>query len=296
MSRRGAYEYPLPGGAFEPIASEHRGMIDAALAHRDSRTGADLAAPPALAPYPRMQNVTGEDVAYGHALGIGNPVFTADSGNDPGEFGRQLLLEGDTPASPEHHGYFGVVMEPVRAGEVARVTLSGFVLAKVNVIDAGDAFADIDDGETLLKSNPNGGAMILAKGSETGEVWAWLSLDGMLKRARTYWAKITSSSTNTNNQTEYQVAEVYPRTGSNLGAFAEVAGGRTGSAYAVSESANTNTLAGGVDLTADAYPDGFDPLVIPDDEIVLIREALQGNGNVLRVFTHGHTAHFGDCS
>lgn len=295
MTTRQPFVHPFPGSPFEPIAVEHAEFIDAALAHRDGPASDPISDPGAGARVVLMQNVSGVDVEWGGCLGIGTAVLSPGTASTPGEFARRLLIEGDTPTDEEHRGHFAIALETIKDGALGRVVIGGLAMARLDVKDTNDRYADIEDGVYFARSVPNGGARIIAKGTGTGKTWAWIDLAGARDSARRFPAKITAIGTPATNKVPYTFAEVTPTSGTGLAAFTTVTGGRTGTAYNTREAGNTATVVGGVDTDGDAYPSGFAPVWTDVNAIVEITQRTKDDGTTLYTFQDGPTAHDGDC-
>lgn len=111
-------------------------------------------------------------------LGVDAPIFLPSDNLD--EFKFRFALKGVMPAEASHQGKFAILLEPAPASSIVLAALSGLVPVKVNFGDAGDAFADVYDGDaTRLKSNPETGAVqIVWKESGTGDKWALVRFGG----------------------------------------------------------------------------------------------------------------------
>ena len=293
---RPPYSRPEPGQALVVHANEYGDAIQAGRQLRQN--GGEL---PGMASGPAgtqviVENTTGATVDEYSALGITGLIYDPTSITDLGQSARGLFMTGAAIDADAQRDQLVITQEPIPAGGLGRAVMVGATLARVDVQDEADGYALAQDGSGELKSNPNGGAAILAKGSGTGVVWAWVDLTGYRASARTYWATITGAVSTTGNQTIYNVAEAYPRAGTGLAAFAAVTGGRTGTALCVAEASNTGTLAGAVSTASGAYPAGFGAVRIPNGTVVRVHEVVQDAGTVLGVFQHGHTAHDGTCT
>ena len=72
---------------------------------------------------------------------------------------------------------FVVLAEPIASVKIGRAYIGGVCLAKVNVTDAGHAYATITDGEeAYLTSAASGPVQILWKEAGTGQKWAQIRL------------------------------------------------------------------------------------------------------------------------
>lgn len=130
--------------------------------------------------YMRNAGGSGDDCPRYGVLGIDGVAI--DHANNADQFLNQIVLDGVIPdGDPDtgHVGKFAIALEPIAAGDVGRVVVSGVVQVQINVIDASDKFADIADGDnTQLESTTSGAARILWKESGTGTKWAVVNIGG----------------------------------------------------------------------------------------------------------------------
>jgi hypothetical protein len=120
-----------------------------------------------------VQNNSGADVLRGHVLGIDSPIMAPSTDLD--EFLTRVSFNGVTPVAGTHEGKFIVCLDKIADGDTGPGCITGTCHAKVNFINADDPCAEIEDGETVLKSGALG-AKILWKESGTGEKWAVMQL------------------------------------------------------------------------------------------------------------------------
>lgn len=119
-----------------------------------------------------VRNQSGHDADRFAALGVDGPVFLPDPEPDPGAFARRVHLVGVTPRERDHVGRFVVAQAPIPADRVGPALAVGITPARVLVEDERDAFADIAEADTVLRSGAAGSAAILWKEPGTGERWA----------------------------------------------------------------------------------------------------------------------------
>jgi hypothetical protein len=161
-----------PGSKQSISAADWNRLADLANRSPDTRGGGPLVRDWAF-PYVHVENTAG-DQERGAVLAIQEPRFDfADASDD---IGLPLFL-GVTPTVPTYLGRFAVLLEPVKAGKIARAILHGMVKARVEITNERHRYADIVDGDSSkLVSRPIGGAQIIAAKSGTGLKWAWVNL------------------------------------------------------------------------------------------------------------------------
>ena len=112
-------------------------------------------------------------------------------------------------------GKFAITLEPINAGDTGRGLLQGVALVRLDVQDPSDPRAEIQEGSTILKTGPLGGAEIMHMADTSGEVWGLvrfgypLDSRGIAKAAD----GIGAISSNTPGQAE---CEIYRYSGSSL--------------------------------------------------------------------------------
>lgn len=138
-----------------------------------------------------VRNDSGEDVDKFGVLGIEEPLILPEDSER--EFSQRVLLSGVTPTDATHKGRFVILLEPLRAaieeneeeeiparpGAIGRAVVAGAISARVDVQNADDNAADVNDGETgSLKSGTAGAAQILWKAGDSGVQWAVVRMGG----------------------------------------------------------------------------------------------------------------------
>lgn len=118
-----------------------------------------------------IKNDSGADLGRFEVLGVTGVII--DPADNEDAFAERPLLVGQAPTTGASKGKFVVLLEPIADGRVGRAMASGVTIAKVNVADADDEFADVADGDTSsLASGADGAAAILWKEDGTGTVYA----------------------------------------------------------------------------------------------------------------------------
>lgn len=120
-----------------------------------------------------VQNDCGSDVDEFAILAVASPVITlADS---PRDFKDGRMLSGTTPSATAN---IVITQEPIPAGKFGRATILGLTPCQVNVTDAAHNYAEPSTSTSMLTSSTSGPAIIIARESGTGTVWALVLLTG----------------------------------------------------------------------------------------------------------------------
>ncbi|WP_397405234.1 hypothetical protein [Phenylobacterium sp.] len=191
------------GEPIEMSAAAWNKLMD--MARRDGERGASGTADPLLARRDRdvvlVKNVSGIDYPRWGALGLGAPVYlprhNPPSGKQelPQDFAENLVLKGEMPIAGVHEGLFGVLLQPLKVGEIGPAVVSGTFGCVIVVQDERHRFADVYpsrpdaptgasisggtplvDGDVHLRSCDHGGAEIIWKEAGLGERYAALRL------------------------------------------------------------------------------------------------------------------------
>lgn len=169
----------LPGQVFAPLASEHNAFIDAALAARGgrltSRGGGNVAREAGVI---TVRNTTGSSLPRRGVVGLGEPVFDADS--DDGFVSHGVMMDARVPTAADT-GRIAVMLRPVSAvaGALGPALLVGAVAVRVLIASPSHTHADVIDGDvTRLTSAAAGAARILWRGADSGEAWCIVLLGG----------------------------------------------------------------------------------------------------------------------
>ncbi len=118
-----------------------------------------------------VRNDSGGDRQRFDVLGVAGPLYGPSDNLD--EFKNRPAVTGVTPLVADHKGRFVVLMEPVRAGGLARALAVGVSPVTVDVEDEAHKFADVADGICgNLASGSDGAAAIMWKEPGTGLHWA----------------------------------------------------------------------------------------------------------------------------
>ena len=184
-----------PGQPTRPVsATLWNAMIDSARAFRDGRPGVGRAIPQIRSStLIRIQNNTGSNLDRNSVVGLDGPVFTPQDSLDA--FLRDIIFSGVVPTLPIYAGQFAITLDPVAIGAVARAWVSGVCQVQVDLIETGDAYADITDSDTTqLSSGASGAAEILwceadeggSYGYTTGTQWAIVRLGNYTPAVATY--------------------------------------------------------------------------------------------------------------
>ncbi|MEX2670934.1 MAG: hypothetical protein WD294_02365 [Phycisphaeraceae bacterium] len=188
-----------PGQPLRIPASTFNTFIDAAREHRARQHTVSVAAgrsvgghTPSVVP---VRNDTGVDFTNRFRIvGLDEPIY--DRSENPAGFDNHIAFKAVTPSLPEHTGRFGILLEPVREGGIAKAIVHGVCQVRISVPAGGEShrLAEVDDGDTnTLSAGPGGSASILWKEAGIGTKWAIVRLDGMAATP-TVFARITGSA------------------------------------------------------------------------------------------------------
>lgn len=114
-----------------------------------------------------IKNTTGSLLDRGRCVGIGDPIVLPSA--DENEWWQRRIYTGETLAA-EHASKFGILQFATANNEFSgnTVVVCGACPALIQVSDAAHEFAEIDVGETRLKSAVSGPVKIIWKESGTG--------------------------------------------------------------------------------------------------------------------------------
>ncbi len=127
----------------------------------------------------RVENTTESDLDRFAVLGLDDPIFQPHENEDA--FLREVTFKGVEPSVPTHSGRFAILFEPSQPGTVVRAWVAGCTQVRLDVLDDGHEWADVEDGITArLQSSTVGSAQIVWRegtgggydGYGTGEQWA----------------------------------------------------------------------------------------------------------------------------
>lgn len=147
------------------------GMVDAGLAH-----AAKSKAPP-VPPEPDLnkaiiKNATGASLSAGSVVEIGNALVTNPTRYSP-------WFSGDEP-DPDGTREIAITLSPLRPNALGEAQVSGGCFAIVNITHTSHRYADVDVGDTVLKSHLHGRARIAwKKTGSTGEQLCYVILGTM---------------------------------------------------------------------------------------------------------------------
>jgi hypothetical protein len=161
-------------------AGDYNAFVDAARANRARQGGRGGPGTPGPggpdSTIVLVRNDTGEDLdrfdVVGLSLTIGGVWPTPDDNEDGFLSGGTFFL-GELPDVAKHVGRFAVLTAALPKDAIGPAQIAGITPAWVNVQDADDWYADIDDGEhETLRSGPSGSAQLLYKSAAgTGIMW-----------------------------------------------------------------------------------------------------------------------------
>jgi hypothetical protein len=161
-----------------PSADSHNSMLDAARAYQESRHEVSPGSPGRGFPgvVGKVRNNSGADWPQFAAVALRVPIILP--ADNLAEFQRQPALEGYTAEAADLTAVptrVGVTLEPVPAGGVGNVQLSGVVPCQVSVLSAGDRHADLVPGQTYLQTATSGSVDVLWS-TGTGTGWCLVRL------------------------------------------------------------------------------------------------------------------------
>ncbi len=108
----------------------------------------------------RVKNGSDRDLSRFNVLGLGSPIFTPEDSLD--SFLQEVTFRAGLPDLPDHFGRFVVLLEPVRAGGIARAYLSGVCPVLIDRPNPSVRWARAEQDETgWLVADPAGTAEIL---------------------------------------------------------------------------------------------------------------------------------------
>jgi hypothetical protein len=123
----------------------------------------------------RVRNSSGASVGRFAILGIDGVAINAT--DNLKDFQNVPVLDGVTPAYASHLGKFVITTEPINNGKIGKCVLEGLCAAQISMVESGQKWADILDGDgTQLQSGNAGTAQILWSQSGTGTKWAIVRL------------------------------------------------------------------------------------------------------------------------
>lgn len=109
---------------FIDVAREHRGRQHAVSVEAGRLVGGHT---PNVVP---VRNDTGADFTNRFRIvGLDEPIY--DRSENADGFDNHIAFKAVTPSVPEHLGRFGILLEPVRAGGIAKALISGVCQARV---------------------------------------------------------------------------------------------------------------------------------------------------------------------
>ena len=183
------------GDPLEIPAETFNTFIDTARAFRDSRQNLGGHPLPTLhdTDIVLVRNDSEADRQRFDVLGIDSVIFTPTD-NLP-EFQNRPAIKGITPNKDDHVGKFVVLLEPVADGLIARASIGGLCVARLDVTSDEEwyGYADIKDTDAeKLKGAPQGAAQVLWKEDGVGTRWAVVRL-GTPQGETSYWGKLDAA-------------------------------------------------------------------------------------------------------
>jgi hypothetical protein len=123
-----------------------------------------------------VRNDSGADRERFDVLGISGVIITPAA--NLAEFKRRPALVGEVPAA-EHRGRLVVLAEPLPAGAIGRAYAAGVCIARVDMLTAEQATADVKVNDpAALESSSSGALQILWVEAGTGVKWAVVRFGG----------------------------------------------------------------------------------------------------------------------
>ncbi len=101
-----------------------------------------------------VKNSSGADRGQFDVLGITRPLFAPSVAFQ--ESKNRIVLDCTSPRTSSHTGKFVVLAEPIKAGQVGRAFASGVFPAKLEIVSAGNKFADVKASTAELKTGSTG--------------------------------------------------------------------------------------------------------------------------------------------
>lgn len=201
----------IAGAPLSIPAAAFNAFTDASVAHKRRRAQATVTGlPDSREGLILVRNDSGHDVPRFGVLGIADILINPS--DNLASFQDRPSISGATPAA-DTTGIFVITAEPIASGKIGKAFVFGVCPVLVNVVAAGDGFADIKNGDrTQLQSNScSGAAQILWMESleDTGQMWClvrlgnapsgfvWVRPNGTCTKDGTYTAKMRPSPTGT---------------------------------------------------------------------------------------------------
>lgn len=94
----------------------------------------------------RVLNATEDPVDRYGILGLDGPIITPDA--DEGVFLEEITFRGVAPLVPDHQAKFGVLIDPLAAGEIGRAILDGLAIVRLDVQSEGHRYAEVAASQT----------------------------------------------------------------------------------------------------------------------------------------------------
>jgi hypothetical protein len=172
------YSKILPGSPMQIPAKVYNALVDAAAGQdfdRPGRTNQRLR----QADIVYIRNDSDDDVAQYEILGLDEPLILPV--DNLAEFQRQVAFKGVSPLVADHRGRYGIILEPIGAGEIGKAVIAGVVPVRLavdpdNLLD----WAEITDNTTGYLTNAASGSAFVLWVEDSGdtEQWALVRLGG----------------------------------------------------------------------------------------------------------------------
>jgi hypothetical protein len=163
-------------------AAAYNSFIDAAMDYRNRTVGleANCKQKDTKTGVIYVRNDSGGNLDQFAVLGL-DAILIGPADNEQ-EFRNRVVLKGVKPDKKKHKGRFGILLDPVAAGQLGRAVVAGICQVKLDVSggDSGPRFAEIKDGVTgNLKAETCGSAVVLWHEGGTGVQWAVVRLGNL---------------------------------------------------------------------------------------------------------------------
>jgi hypothetical protein len=177
-------------------AAAFNAFVEAANAHQSSQhaQSSDARSAPAPGGMMSIRNDTGIPRDRFSVIGIDTPLISP--ADNPQVWQDHLVFRGSSAQTEVHKNRYGILQEPIAAGAIGRVLVSGVSIARIFVKDVVHDHARIAAG--TLETAQSGSAQIIWKEPGLGDRWAVIripiesSSGGPGEMARTsVWANAT---------------------------------------------------------------------------------------------------------
>ena len=151
-----------------------------------------------------VANNSGADRDRFNVLGVAGPIIPP--GANLIEFKRRVTFRGVKPQE-SHKCRFVVLLEPVKAGKIARAVIAGVTVVRLRIDDPLDMCCDIEPKECgYLQTCLDGSAQILWKEKNSGVCWAIVRLGNCCEMdessSSSSWSESSSLSESSSSESE----------------------------------------------------------------------------------------------